>query len=118
VLAGCGGGGGGGGETKNVAVKPGQPLRVTAREYSFNPNGVTIDSGGRSVSLPITLHNSGALGHDLVVEKGGSQVGGTTVITGGNDATATVKLQPGAYTFFCSVGDHAQLGMKGTLVVK
>ena len=25
---------------------------------------------------------------------------------------------PGSYQFLCTVGDHAQLGMRGTLVVK
>jgi plastocyanin len=119
VLAGCGGGGGSGAAGgKAVTLKPGQPLRVSAREYGFDPKGVTIEARGRNVSVPIALHNSGVLGHDLIVERGGKQVGGTTVITGGNDASATVKLQPGSYTFFCDVGDHAQLGMKGTLTVR
>jgi len=103
---------------KTVTLKPGQPLRVSAREYGFDPKGVTIDAGGETVAMPIALHNSGVLGHDLIVGRGGKQVGGTTVITGGNDASATVKLQPGSYMFFCDVGDHAQLGMKGTLTVR
>jgi plastocyanin len=117
ALAGCGGGGGGGGG-KAVTLKAGQPLPVTAREYSFNPKSVTVDTGGHRLSLEIELHNAGSLGHDLVVEKDGNEIGSTPVITAGKDATTAVKLQPGSYRFFCSVGDHEQLGMKGSLVVK
>jgi len=101
-----------------VALKAGQALPVTAREYKFDPKGVTIDAGGRSVSLSVRLHNAGSLGHDLIVERDANEVAGTPVITGGKDVTTTVKLQPGSYNFFCSVGDHAQLGMKGTLTVR
>jgi plastocyanin len=117
ALAGCGGGGGDGGG-KAVTLKAGQPLPVTAREYSFNPKSVTADTGGHPLSVQIKLHNAGSLAHDLIVERDGKEVGGTSVITGGKDATTSVKLQPGSYTFFCSVGDHEQLGMKGSLTVK
>ena len=117
ALAGCGGGGGGGGG-KAVTVRPGVPLAFTAKEYKFNPGKVTVDAGGKQVPLTIKLHNNGSLGHDLVVEKGGQEVGGTDVITNGKDATTTVRLAPSDYTFVCTVGDHAQLGMKGTLTVK
>jgi plastocyanin len=116
AVAGCGGGGGGGG--KPVTVKAGVPLAFTAKEYKFNPGKVTVDAGGKTVQLAIKLHNSGALGHDLVVEKGGQEVGGTSVITNDKDAGATVRLQPGSYTFVCTVGDHEQLGMKGELTVR
>lgn len=101
-----------------MTVKAGVPLAFTAKEYKFDPGKVTVDAGGKTVPFTIKLHNSGALGHDLVVEKGGDEVGGTDVITNGQDATTTVRLAPGGYTFVCSVGDHAQLGMKGTLTVK
>jgi plastocyanin len=40
------------------------------------------------------------------------------VVLGDKDAGSTVKLATGSYTFFCSVGDHEQLGMKGTLRVR
>src|SRR4051794_1859494 len=116
AVAGCGGGGGGGG--RSVTVKSGVPLAFTAKEYKFNPGKVTVDGGGKTVQLAIKLHNSGALGHDLAIEKGGQQVGGTSIITNGKDAGATVRLSPGSYTFVCTVGDHEQLGMKGELTVR
>jgi len=116
ALAGCGGGGGGSG--KSVTVKAGQPVRFTADEYKFGPKSVTLDAGGSPATLAIQLHNAGALAHDLRVKSGGKELGGTPVITNGKDSSASVKLTPGTYTFFCSVGDHEALGMKGTLTVK
>jgi len=101
-----------------VSVKPGPPLPITAREYSFNPKDVTVDTGGKPVTFNIQLNNGGSITHDLRVERAGKEIGGTKIIQGGQTATASLKLQPGDYTFFCSVGDHEQLGMKGTLTVK
>lgn len=116
AAGGCGGSKGGGGQT--VSVKPGPPLPITAREYSFNPKSVTVDAGGKPVTFNIQLNNGGSIMHDLRVERDGKEVGGTKIIQGGKFTTASLKLQPGDYTFFCSVGDHEQLGMKGKLTVK
>jgi plastocyanin len=116
ALAGCGGGGGGGG--KSVTVKASQPVRFTADEYKFDPKSVTLDASGKPATLAIELHNSGALAHDLRVKRGGQELGGTSIILNGKDARATVRLTPGTYTFFCSVGDHEALGMKGSLIVR
>jgi uncharacterized cupredoxin-like copper-binding protein len=44
-------------------------------------------------------------------------VGGTPAFQGGK-RTAHVKLEPGRYEFLCTVGDHAELGMRGTLRVR
>ena len=115
ALAGCGGGGGGG---KSVTVKAGQPVRFTADEYKFDPKSVTLDAGGKAATLAVRLHNSGSLAHDLRVKRGGQELGGTSIILNGKDSSASVRLTPGTYTFFCSVGDHEQLGMKGTLTVR
>ena len=41
---------------------------------------------------------------------------------GGERATKqldnTVSMAPGTYEMLCTVGDHAQLGMRGTLMVR
>jgi plastocyanin len=101
-----------------VSVKAGAPLPFTAREYSFNPKSVTVDTGGKPATLAVQLHNAGSITHDLRIEKDGQEIGGTPIIQGGQDAQTKVKLAPGSYTFLCTVGDHAQLGMKGSLSVK
>jgi plastocyanin len=114
ALAGCGGGGG---EHKGKAatVRRGQEVRVTGREYSFTPDRVTVLGGGGPVRLRFT--NVGSLAHDLRVFQGKRELGGTPPFQGGS-RTATVRLGPGEYRMVCTVGDHAQLGMRGLLRVR
>jgi plastocyanin len=112
VLAGCGGG-----EQKkparSVTVPPGGTVEVTADEYAFDPGRIVVAPG----DVTITLRNKGSLPHDFRVEQGQAALGGTSVVPGGKTATAKVTLETGSYEFFCSVGDHARLGMRGDLEV-
>jgi plastocyanin len=117
VLTGCGSSSGGG-NSKSMTVKAGEPVGFDAREYAFTPSSLTVKAGGNATQLRITLHNSGAIAHDLRIKRGSQDAGGTQTVTNGKDAAASVKLAPGTYTFYCSVGDHEQLGMKGTLRVE
>jgi plastocyanin len=119
LLAACGGGDeGGGGKAKTI--KAGAPLTVRAKEYSFDPGRVTITGApkGEDVQLRITLDNAGDLAHNLKLERGGDELGGTPTFQGGEARSGTVTLEPGKYTMVCTVGDHAQLGMKGELDVR
>ncbi|MEA2448681.1 MAG: hypothetical protein QOG63_613 [Thermoleophilaceae bacterium] len=115
TLAGCGGGGGGGGDPA-VTVPAGKVVEVKASEFKFVPTKIVVDAGSGPVK--ITLHNDGATAHNLRVEKGGDDVGGTPIFVPGQSQTASLALKPGRYEFLCSVGDHAALGMKGTLEVR
>ena len=98
---------------RSVSVPAGGVLRVVAREYSFDPSQVTVSRGG----VKIELDNRGSLVHDLRVERGGRRLGGTPAFERGT-RSATLRLAPGRYRFLCTVGDHAKLGMRGTLTVK
>jgi plastocyanin len=114
--AGCGGGDDGDAPTgPPTTVAAGRPLVVTAREYALAPSNVVVSGPGE---LRLRLRNSGSLPHDVRLKRGDRDVGGTESIPGGESATATVNLPPGRYRMLCTVGDHAQLGMTGTLRVK
>jgi plastocyanin len=113
LLAGCGGDGGGGAA---VTVPSGKPIVVKADEYKFDPKKIVVTGGSQPIK--IQLSNDGAQAHDLHVEKDGQDLGGTAVFGPGQTQTASVKLAPGKYDFLCTVGDHAALGMKGSLEVK
>jgi len=112
ALAGCGGDGGGG---KTVTVGKGKPLVVKADEYEFDPGNIVLEGGG---FVQIQLENDGAQAHDLHVQKGGADLGGTPVFGPGQTKTTTIKLTAGEYEYICTVGDHEAQGMKGTLTVK
>jgi plastocyanin len=101
---------------RSATFQKGQPVKVVGKEYSFDPGNVTIESGGEPVK--IEFENAGSLAHNLRVEKGGEDLAGTNTFTGGESQTATVELRPGDYEMICTVGDHADLGMKGKLTIK
>jgi plastocyanin len=102
-----GGGGGGGGSTVDISTPSGSDLAFDQSDVSAKAGTVTID-----------FDNKQALGHDVKVESSsGDELGGTDIVSSGT-ASATVDLQPGTYTFFCSVPGHREAGMEGTLTVK
>lgn len=105
----AGGGGGGGGSTSTVKFEadPGGDLAYTTTSASAKAGKVTVE-----------FNNPQALTHDVQIEdSSGADVGGTELIASGSDS-ATVELEPGSYTFYCSVPGHREAGMEGMLTVK
>jgi plastocyanin len=87
---------------------------VSMTEYAFDPSDLTVSEGGL-----IEVTNDGELPHNLTVE--GQDVATSDLEPGasqqlllGNGAT----LPPGDYEFICTIGDHAEQGMTGTLTVE
>jgi len=66
--------------------------------------------------IAITLENRDTLEHNIAFE---SVNGGEPVVAAapGRTATVTVELQPGSYTYLCTVPGHAESGMQGQLEV-
>jgi len=114
VAAGCGGDDGDE-PTRTAKVDAGGTLAVEAREYSFDPNRVVVDGPG---PLTIELANEGDLAHNVRLLRDGEDAGGTPSFPGGRTESARVRLTQGTYEMVCTVGDHAELGMKGELRVK
>lgn len=92
-------------------------VRVVGDEYSFDPDTIVYESGGLT-RLTIGLENRGSLAHNLKVFDGGQEVGGTPTFPGGETKAGAVDLEPGEYRMVCTVGDHEELGMTGTLRVR
>jgi plastocyanin len=100
-----GGGGGGGGSTVKISADPSGALKYEQTDVSATAGSVTID-----------FTNMSSLPHDVTIEGNGAS-GATDQITDSTTST-TVDLEPGTYTFFCSVDGHRAAGMEGTLTVK
>jgi len=112
LVAACGGGDRPGG---TVTAPASGALRVVAKEYSFDPSTIVLRKPG---TLRVTLSNEGSLAHNLRVLKDGEVLGGTDTFPAGQTGSGSVRVEPGEYEFVCTVGDHAELGMKGTLKVE
>jgi uncharacterized cupredoxin-like copper-binding protein len=97
----------GGGASLRFEADPGGDLAYTTTSASTKAGKVTID-----------FNNPQALTHDVAIEdSSGKEVGKTELIASGEDSTV-VDLEPGTYTFYCSVPGHREAGMEGTLTVK
>jgi plastocyanin len=99
---------------RTVTVKSPDTVTVVADEYSFDPETIVV----RGTQLVVELENDGSLAHNLRVIEDGSDIGGTPTFTGGQTRTSTIDLHPGEFELVCTVGNHEQLGMTGTLQVE
>lgn len=98
-----------------VTVPASGPLSVRATEYDFDPARVVVEGEGR---LRIELRNDGSLAHNLKLRRDGENTGGTRSLPPGTGGSAALRLLSGRYELVCTVGDHEELGMTGTVQVK
>ncbi len=68
--------------------------------------------------LTLQIVNRGRLPHNFRIEKAGREVGRTSALKPGESDRVAVRLTRGDYHYFCSVGNHEELGLYGTLVVR
>jgi plastocyanin len=102
-----GGGAAGGGSTVNISTPSGSDLAFDQKSASAKAGSVTID-----------FDNKQPLQHDVAVADSSGKILGQTDLVSSGTANATVNLQPGTYTFYCTVPGHREAGMQGTLTVK
>ena len=105
-----------GSSSSESASGSGSTIEITAVEdgsFAYEEASVEAEAG----PVTIEFENPAALGHDVRVEGSDGDIGGTEVIS--EDTTsATVELEPGDYTFYCSVAGHREGGMEGDLTVE
>lgn len=100
------GGGSGGGSALKVETAP-SGLAYASDSATAKAGKVTVD-----------FTNDQPIPHDVAIESsGGEVIGQTETVAEGSDSTE-VELEPGTYTFFCTVPGHREAGMEGTLTVK
>lgn len=85
---------------------------VTGQNFSFSPASMTVKKGD---TVKITFKNSGGM-HDWKIDEFSA---GTKVLQVGQQETIQfVADKAGTFEYYCSVGQHRAMGMKGSLIVQ
>ena len=87
---------------------------IVALEYSFDP--ATIPTNAHTIEF--ALRNQGQVEHDFELIGPTGIVAHIDVVPPGITRATAVDLKPGTYSFICTIADHAQRGMRGTLTVR
>lgn len=87
-------------------------LEVEGSNYLFNPDEIKVKVGDK---VSITFTSNGAM-HDFVLDEFDVK---TKVLNSGESETISFTVdKAGEYEYYCSVGNHRAMGMKGTLIVE
>ena len=106
-------------------------VSLTMTDFTFLPSTLTVPAGEE---ITLTLTNSGAVAHDLMIMKLGQEIssGGHVgpeehanvfweqELLGAGEtvkATFTAPTEPGEYQIVCGVAGHLEAGMQGRLIV-
>lgn len=87
-------------------------INVRAREFLFGLDSTRATAG----EITFVVENTGAMVHDFAIRGNGVDEA-TSQIDPGESTTLTVTLEPGTYTFICTIPGHEQLGMRGEFTV-
>lgn len=91
----------------------GNAIVITTENYKFTPPTITVNKGD-AVTIKL-VNNSGF--HDLKIDE--YAVATKRLSTAGESETITFAAdKSGNFEYYCSVGNHRAMGMKGTLIVK
>ena len=120
AAAGCGGGSSSSSESTTPTTGAGEASGTTLTlaadptgKLAFDKSELTAPAG----KVTIVMTNDSSVDHDIAIEGNGVEETGA-VVNDGQTSTVSADLQPGTYTFYCSVDGHQEAGMEGTLVVK
>ena len=96
------------GETSS-AVKE---FTVSGSNFAFAPSTMSVNKGDK---VRITFKNIEG-NHDLKIDELGVNTG--IIKAGEQKVVEFVATKSGSFEYYCSVGSHRAMGMKGTLTVK
>jgi plastocyanin len=68
--------------------------------------------------VTIALANRGRLPHNFRLERNGREVMRASALKPGERDSVSGRLSRGEYRMFCSIGNHEELGVRGTVVVR
>jgi plastocyanin len=119
AVAGCGGSSGSSAASSaSSAVSSAAGSHVV--EIDVAPSGFQyVKSTATVQSGPVVIRsmNPQSVGHDISLKGNGVDLHGEIVSDGDVSTIVIADLNPGTYTYYCSVPGHEAAGMKGTLTV-
>ena len=99
-------------DIEGVDLDTAQTFTITGRPYEYSEKTIRVQWGDTVV---INFVN-GQGTHDLRIDEFG--VGTSVIQTGEKEMFAFVADKAGRFEYYCSVGNHRELGMVGTLIVE
>jgi plastocyanin len=83
---------------------------VEGKNFAFTPSLLSVKKGD---TVKITFKNTGGF-HDFVIDEFNVR---TKQLQSGEETVEFVADKAGQFEYYCSVGQHRAMGMKGTLTV-
>jgi len=99
--------------TESGTVATTLKLSADSTQIAFDTTELSAKAG----EVTIDFDNPAALEHNVAIEQDGTQIAISETITEGS-TVVSAELEPGTYTFLCTVPGHAEAGMEGTLTVR
>ncbi len=101
------------GETPKVPVSSSvREFTVTGQNFSFTPSMIRVKKGDR---VKINFQNTNGF-HNFVIDE--FNVATPTIERGAQASVEFTADKAGNFEYYCSVGTHRAMGMRGTLVVE
>ena len=99
--------------TTSPSAVNGTEVTVEGSEFKLTPSKITVKKGEK---VKLTFKNTGKFPHDYVI----SELNVTTkrINPGETDTVEFTPEKTGEFKFICSVGNHEEQGMVGTLTVE
>jgi uncharacterized cupredoxin-like copper-binding protein len=89
-------------------------LNADETQLAFDKTSLEAPKG----NVRITMTNPSASDHNVALEGPGGIDEKGPIVGKGGASEVEAKVDPGSYTFYCSVPGHRQAGMEGQLTVK
>lgn len=87
-------------------------IEVHGGSYYFTPDEIRVKKGD---TVRITFVNDGGM-HDWVIDEFDARTDVTS--SGETDSVEFVADEAGEFEYYCSVGNHREMGMVGSLIVE
>jgi plastocyanin len=88
-------------------------IEITGDEFSFNPERIDLRKGQ---TVTLVFHNIGTEPHNFIIDE--LEIMTETVFPGSSDTIEFTPPVKGMFTFYCSLPEHREQGMEGTVHIR